>query len=701
MKKLGLGAKISISIGSIILICYVVLFSSILVNLYSQSISENEALAKEVSQSYATQITSRFEKLEILTKDLRNAVVNQMKAGTQNRDLIIEMQKGVLNNNPDVFGITVAFEANAFDGQDSSYIGRKEFSETGMFIPYASRGDNEIVVEAAYNNQTDMAWYNRPKELQGTYITEPTQYMVNGKNVLMASLAIPILDDNKNFLGVISIDYNLDTLEKIVSEKSPIGGTVELISNQGIYVASGEDQSLKMKDAKENSDEWSKIISETSKGNPYYAYGKSITNGKDVLMVSYPVNLEGTTTNWILCSQIPKENILEGYSKILKIVLFSAITSLILVIVVISLLVKKMTKGLKYASDQMNLFAKGNLNINFEERYLRSSDEIGKMFKSMLEMQKSFVNIISGVKNECSVVLDSINNTKLRTEDLNNQMGDVSATTEELSASMEETAASAQEINSASAEIKKSINNMLINVSNGKDTAREIERRAINLKEQSLESQAKSNNISNEMKAKLEDAIEKSKAVDKINELTDEILSIAEQTNLLALNASIESARAGEAGKGFAVVAKEIGKLAETSKATATEIQNINIAVNNAVGSLKDASTNVIDFINNQVVNDYNKLVETGEQYKNDSIIVNKLIDKISTISNELSTSTQDIITAIDEVAQATNEGANGTTIITNKSTEVVNLTEEVVEETYKTKECAEKLIEAVTIFKL
>ena len=67
--------------------------------------------------------------------------------------------------------------------------------------------------------------------------------------------------------------------------------------------------------------------------------------------------------------------------------------------------------------------------------------------------------------------------------------------------------------------------------------------------------------------------IEKSKAVEEINILTDNILSITSQTNLLALNANIEAARAGEAGKGFAVVAGEIGKLAMDSAQAANQIR--------------------------------------------------------------------------------------------------------------------------------
>ena len=118
--------------------------------------------------------------------------------------------------------------------------------------------------------------------------------------------------------------------------------------------------------------------------------------------------------------------------------------------------------------------------------------------------------------------------------------------------------------------------------------------RADELERTAEENKKNTNIIMGDILSALQEAIEESKSVEKVNGLTDEILSISSQTNLLALNASIEAARAGEAGKGFAVVADEIRQLADSSRDTASNIQNINDMVTVAVKELIKSSDEII-----------------------------------------------------------------------------------------------------------
>ena len=121
---------------------------------------------------------------------------------------------------------------------------------------------------------------------------------------------------------------------------------------------------------------------------------------------------------------------------------------------------------------------------------------------------------------------------------------------------------------------------------------------------------------------KLQTTIQESKKVEKVSELTNDILNIADQTNLLALNASIEAARAGEAGRGFAVVASEIGKLSESSRDAAVNIQSINSTVIGTVQELIKNANALVTYMEQNILPDYDNFVCAGAQYNVDGEIL-------------------------------------------------------------------------------
>lgn len=170
---------------------------------------------------------------------------------------------------------------------------------------------------------------------------------------------------------------------------------------------------------------------------------------------------------------------------------------------------------------------------------------------------------------------------------------------------------------------------------------------------------------------------------------------------MTALNAAIEAARAGEAGKGFAVVADEIRVLAENSKNAVSRINDITYNVSEAVESVVQDSKALLDFVDNQVLNDYKMLVDTSKQYDQDADSVQNVVTEINTIAEQLYETIQQMRQAIDEITTAAGEGAQGTTDIATRVIDIASKTDEVLHQSMENQKSAEKLDEMVGFFQL
>lgn len=196
-------------------------------------------------------------------------------------------------------------------------------------------------------------------------------------------------------------------------------------------------------------------------------------------------------------------------------------------------------------------------------------------------------------------------------------------------------------------------------------------------------------------------AIEGSRAVDKINELTGAIMEISSQTSLLALNASIEAARAGEAGKGFAVVATEIGSLADQTSKAIADIEDIVKEVNNAVSNMSNCLEETTEFLENTVTADYKEFEQVGVQYREDADVFKTSMEEVKTSMAHLAAAIENIAVALNGINDTVNEASIGVTDIAEKTSDMVGKTSETTDMVDKCFECVDDLKNVVAKFKL
>ncbi len=299
-------------------------------------------------------------------------------------------------------------------------------------------------------------------------------------------------------------------------------------------------------------------------------------------------------------------------------------------------------------------------------------DEVSKLGVSINTFIETLQRIMSKITDDSVELEEIVATVSANVSTANESSCDISAVMEELSASMEEVSATVTNVNENTINVGSHVKEIANASTDLYRYANEMKQRAQELEQTAVDNKQETSDKIESILSSLKKAMEESKSVDKVNDLTNQILSISSQTNLLALNASIEAARAGEAGKGFAVVADEIRQLADSSRQAANNIQNITGMVTLAVRDLIENSDAIVEYVNSNVLPDYDNFVSSGKQYMDDATHVNEVVGQFNDMTENLSRLVDSITDAVNGISLAVEESTNGVTTAAMSTNDLV-----------------------------
>jgi len=593
------------------------------------------------------------------------------------------------------------FAKNTKGVTSSYYRYNPEFTDPKSGIYYIMGEGNKFttgeLTDFSQYEPTDVAnvgWYYIPVNNGKPTWMDP--YVNGNTGQHLVSYVVPLFAEDGANIGIVGMDVQYSQLTDSVDAIQVFdSGYGFLFKEDGtIQYHKEAEEGSSITDLGISAEDLALITDETNEGRviDYNFSGKV-----------YSLSAYKLPNGMYLAVTVPRAELTEAADvltkKIISIIVGCLVVCLILGIVVGNRIAAPITSitGIIKQSSTLDFSKSGSSG----DKLKKKRDETGVMAGAVSEMRSSLRKIVSTIEAVEETILDNVGHLEEIMKENNSISEDNSATTEELAAETEETSASTSLINTNVSMISEGANNIRNRTEQGRSDSVEVMNRAQALKEKTRVASDRTLSVYEEMKVRSEAAVEQSKAVEKINELTESIKAISTQTNLLSLNANIEAARAGEAGRGFAVVATEIGALATQTFNTVEGINAIVDEVNSAVDNIAGCLTTVMEFLESTVISDYNSFTEVSEKYEADAHGFEQAMTGINMDIVELTNRIGEITNAIEQVNESINQTAEGVSVIADKSGEAVSKTVEGYEAVKECRASLEKLHGIINQFKI
>lgn len=569
---------------------------------------------------------------------------------------------------------------------------------SGVFISRDSLEDNFSILTPTDFSMYDkddaahVGWYYQPIEKGAPMWMEP--YLNANINVYMISYIVPIYDKSGNSIGIVGMDIDFSTITNVVDETKVYDTGYAFLTN-----ASGSIMHHKELEngaaLAEQDDSLDKVVSMLADDKRQGEVAGYSYQGTKMQCVYY--NL-GNGMKFLLTA--PRTEIYTEAAKLTVMIGIAVLLSILICGIAGIFVGSSISKPIRLLTGVITQTA----HLDFKptaagSRLRKQKDEIGVMSREIHQMRKILREMITQLNQTEGTILRNVNNLDSIMKENNIRAEDNSASTQEMAAGMEETSEHTQAIVQSISEVKRNSENIYQLAQDGENNSQEILKRAGQMERLSRESSDKTNSMYEVMREKTNLAIEQSKAVQRINELTEDIKEISSQTNLLALNANIEAARAGDAGRGFAVVATEIGGLATQTLNTVDNINTIVSEVNAAVSNMTECITTMMGFLENTVLGDYGMFRESGGQYRADADAFIGVMGQIKNAIEELDSYIENIAGTVEDINDTVSQSSEGISLIAEKSSETTATTMEGYEKLQESRKSVDILREIVEKF--
>ncbi len=597
MKFRKLGAKLNLLIVSVMFFPLVIIFFLISTGIYSSQVSNAKLLAVNEGRVAAAEVNELYIKTLQSAKDLETRLNSILSSSSKNREDVIKILEDTMKSNDSIFGASVCFEPNAFDGRDSEFANKKYHDATGRLIPYVTRGANgfDITPLVDYDKEKSL-WYSDTKKTKKQTITEPLPYEVNGKKYILVTQALPIVDSSGKFIGIVAVNIDISGFQKYIESMNSESGYSTILSTKGVFVAHGRKSDIVMTNVVDIDSKNSYLIDRIAKGEEFDIVDNSAVTGEKTIKVFVPINFEGTDTNWSICSITYYKYFLSTYYILLKMLAVIAMLVLVITLVILTIAIKRTVTKPIFSIVEV-LQRQAALDFSFYEKseavkYNSRHDEIGMMVNALKAMEDSVKEFVVKTSKSVQQIAASSEELTLTAQQAAISSDEVAITLQEIargaSAQAKDTEIASNNIEELGGILEQDVD-LIKELNAAALTIDERKEKGVSILKELVEKNNKNNNAA---KAVFKIIMSNNESADKIENASQMIKSIAEQTNLLALNAAIESARAGEAGKGFAVVSDEIRKLAEQSNLFTNEIKLV-------INELKLKSQEAVDTMKN------------------------------------------------------------------------------------------------------